>query len=230
MSTIITQSPVILVGDKDWDAWKALIHTYSMEQDLWKYINPSTSKHLLPELTKPLRPEPKDVKAPGTTSIIATSNATSTEDGDAVTPSTSSTLASTRPIAVQFSQLTVDEKQYYQTLLTEWQYDIRKYDRQLEALAKLRAKIQSTIHRDNFIYTQDCETVWDMMSNLRRRFAPSDKAREQDVLTAWKKAIKKPIKGMEIEKWVQDLETAYDRAVELNLPAISGINPHYELI
>ena len=69
-----------------------------------------------------------------------------------------------------------------------------------------------------------------MMSNLRRRFAPSDKAREQDVLTAWKKAIKKPTKGTEIEKWVQDLETAYDRAVELNLPAISGINPHYELI
>jgi hypothetical protein len=72
----------------------------------------------------------------------------------------------------------------------------------LEALAKLRAKIQSIIHRDNFIYTQDCEIVWDMILNLRRRFAPLDKAREQDVLTAWKKAIKKPIKGTEIEKWV----------------------------
>ena len=60
---------------------------------------------------------------------------------------------------MQFSQLTVDEKQYYQILLMEWQYDIRKYDRQLEALAKLRAKIQSTIHRDNFIYTQDYEIV-----------------------------------------------------------------------
>ena len=108
---------------------------------------------------KPLRPELKDVKAPGITLIIAISNITSIEDGDAVTPSTSLTLALTRPIAVQFSQLTVDEKQYYQTLLMEWQYDIWKYDRQLEALAKLRAKIQSTIHRDNFIYTQDYKTV-----------------------------------------------------------------------
>jgi hypothetical protein len=69
-----------------------------------------------------------------------------------------------------------------------------------------------------------------MILNLRRRFAPLDKAREQDVLMAWKKAIKKPIKGTEIEKWVQDLKIAYDRAVELNLPAISSINLYYELI
>ena len=41
----------------------------------------------------------------------------------------------------------------------EWQYDIWKYDRQLEALAKLWAKIQSIIHKDNFIYTQDYEIV-----------------------------------------------------------------------
>jgi hypothetical protein len=100
-----------------------------MEQDLWKYINPSILKHLLLELTKPLWPEPKDVKAPGITSITATSNATSIEDGDAVTPLTSLTLASIRPTAVQFLQLTVNEKQYYQILLMEWQYDIRKYDR-----------------------------------------------------------------------------------------------------
>ena len=74
-----------------------------MEQDLWKYINPSILKHLLLELTKPLWPELKDVKAPGITLIIAILNITSIEDGDAVTPLTLLILALIRPIAVQFS-------------------------------------------------------------------------------------------------------------------------------
>jgi hypothetical protein len=49
---------------------------------------------------KPLRPKLKDVKAPGITLIIAILNITSIEDGDAVTPLTSLTLALARPIAV----------------------------------------------------------------------------------------------------------------------------------
>ena len=59
------------------------------------------------------------MKAPGITLIIAILNVTSIEDGDAVTPSTSLILALIRPIAVQFSQLTVNKKQYYQILLME---------------------------------------------------------------------------------------------------------------
>ena len=49
---------------------------------------------------KPLWPKLKDIKAPGITLIIAILNATSTEDGDTVTPSTLLILALTRPIAV----------------------------------------------------------------------------------------------------------------------------------
>ena len=66
-----------------------------------------------------------------------------------------------------------------------------------------------------------------MLTNLKRRFAPLDKARELNVTYDWAKATKRITRGTNIEKWVQDFETAYDKAIQLNLPEIQGLKPHY---
>jgi hypothetical protein len=40
------------------------------------------------------------------------------------------------------------------------------------------------------------------MQNLKDRYAPSNQAKKQEVITNWLKAIKSPNKGTNLEKWL----------------------------
>src|SRR6266487_1526576 len=66
-----------------------------------------------------------------------------------------------------------------------------------------------------------------MLFNLKNRFAPTDWAREHEVVNGWLKAVRRPTQGVEVEKWLQDLETAYDKAVELHIPDVHRTRPHF---
>jgi hypothetical protein len=68
-----------------------------------------------------------------------------------------------------------------------------------------------------------------MLASLKRRFAPSNKARQNKVLAAWLLASKKPRRGVSIIKWIYKLELAYDEAVEYNLLEVQGLHAHYAL-
>lgn len=66
--------------------------------------------------------------------------------------------------------------------LEDYAWEIERYDRQREALADLRMRIQETVHIDNLFYTFNCDTTYDMLSKLKARFAPTDREREQKVV------------------------------------------------
>ena len=65
----ITQTPVILVAEKDWEPWIELIKTVSLEYDLWEHIDPSTPWAQVPRLVQPVRPTPTTVKPPQVTVV-----------------------------------------------------------------------------------------------------------------------------------------------------------------
>ena len=65
------------------------------------------------------------------------------------------------------------------------------------------------------------------MRNLKDRYAPSNQAKKQEVITNWLKAIKRPNKGTNLEKWLQDLEIVYDSAVQEQIPNITDLQAHY---
>jgi hypothetical protein len=69
-----------------------------------------------------------------------------------------------------------------------------------------------------------------MLVSLKRRFAPSNKARQNKVLLAWILAFKKPKRGVSIIKWIHELKLAYNKAVEYNLPEVQGLHAHYALM
>ena len=64
------------------------------------------------------------------------------------------------------------------------------------------------------------------MRNLKDRYTPSNQARKQEVITNWLKAIKRPNKGIDLEKWLQDLEIAYDSAVREQIPDITDLRAY----
>ena len=65
------------------------------------------------------------------------------------------------------------------------------------------------------------------MRNLKDRYAPSNQAKKQEVITNWLKAIKRPNKGTNLEKWLQDLEIVYDSAVREQIPDITDLRAYY---
>ena len=68
-----------------------------------------------------------------------------------------------------------------------------------------------------------------MLEKLKRRFAPSDKARQNEVTRAWQRAIQRPKRGTAVTTWLSELESAYDEAVEYKLPEVQGLHAHYAL-
>jgi len=102
----------------------------------------------------------------------------------------------------KFSDLDANEKEQLRRLDDEYQYDRKVYKQQTEALAKLRSKVQATVSKDHLPYTYNCDHVWHMLFNLKNRFAPTDWAREHEVVNGWLKAVRRPTRGVEVEKWL----------------------------
>ena len=65
------------------------------------------------------------------------------------------------------------------------------------------------------------------MRNLKDCYAPSNQARKQEVITNWLKAIKRLNKGTDLEKWLQDLEIAYDSAIREQILNIIDLQAYY---
>ena len=65
------------------------------------------------------------------------------------------------------------------------------------------------------------------MRNLKDRYAPFNQARKQEAITNQLKAIKRPNKGINLEKWLQDLEIAYNAAVKEQILDITKLRPYY---
>ena len=68
------------------------------------------------------------------------------------------------------------------------------------------------------------------MRNLKDCYAPFDQAKKQEVITNQLKAIKRPNKGIDLEKWLQDLEIAYNSAVREQIPDITDLRAYYAFI
>jgi len=222
MSTT-TPFNIILDDDKDWLPWLEIIKSVAIENDLWDHINPSVSPERLKKLVDPIEPTPASVKSiqPATPAVSVTSDHGITQQTQAATPATIS--------EVKFSDLSTAEQAQLQMQQQLHLHKLRLHEEKVKAMGKLRTRIQQTIAKRHFQYTRRCTYAWEMMRNLKNRFAPTDKAREQEVSNAWLMATNKPQRGKSIEKWVGDLESAYDEAVEFELPEVQGLHPHYAL-
>lgn len=212
-----TTTSVFLDQESDWDPWLQIKETEAQKGNVWAMMNPNTPWERIPKLEKPARPTPNTVKSVVTTRRNSTGGASSTP----------STTTATNLTNYAFSDLSTAEQGYVQQLLIDHQYDLKEYDKQRDSLAEMRAKIQNTIHRRHLGYTKNCPTVWHMMVNLKQRFAPTDKARELTTTAQWLDAIATPKQGTNLEQWLQTLQSAYDLAVEQDVPYVAGLQAHY---
>jgi hypothetical protein len=125
---------------------------------------------------------------------------------------------------IKYSQLNKDEKEQLKVLQRDYEYDRKRFDEQENALNDIRTRIQETIKRGFLTYTFKCNTAYKMLVNLKNRFAPSDSAREQELVLKWKKLQNKP-QNQNVNIWLHQWETLYDECKAEGLPNVQGNRP-----
>ena len=153
MSTVVTQTPVVLDEDSDYIPQLEVIQTAADKFQLQDYVNPKIQPGELKVLEIPVEPTPKSLRTP-------------------VTPAAGGVQAPTAKIS--YSDLTAAERTQLQLKQNIYLHDLRTYDKKMEAMGDLRARIQSTISRRNFQYTRNYKLVAEMLQSLHVRFAPSN--------------------------------------------------------
>jgi hypothetical protein len=143
--------------------------------------------------------------------------------------SESSVTASTSTAqSVSFSQLSVDEREQLRWLNAHYDDDKRSYRKQLEALGKIRVRIQETVDPKHYVYT-DGETAHEVLTQLKGRFKPTDYARKQELRATWM-SLQKSTKVTETENWLQLWESTYDECKKASLPEVQDEWPVNSLI
>ena len=84
-----------------------------------------------------------------------------------------------------------------------------------------------SILKDNLYIIEDFSTVHSMLIELKRRLAPTDRARKLELTQRYQK-LKAFNKRQDIEKWLREWETVYTEAVKLKLSEISEEKPQFD--
>ena len=134
--------------------------------------------------------------------------------------------------AVQPSQPSaVSTTQLNPTQLYEYKKEDRRHRAQLEKVEKQRRNLAELTHyildrvsddyRSRILNEQHPRG---MIQILKKRVAPTNRAKEIEVTNTWK-WLKKTPKDTYLSTWLRRWEEIYEKATELNLPEASGIRP-----
>lgn len=127
--------------------------------------------------------------------------------------------ASTATIAT----LTTAEFQRYNAELIIWQEELKDYRNKVKTITEIEDHIiktagtyWSTIEKVTGVHAQ--------LVKLKQRVAPTDYAREQEVIRQYN-LIRTQAKSTRTEEWITSWETALRDAIELKIPDVQDIRP-----
>ena len=201
---------VILKGPENWDKWIELIKTASTKGDIWEYVNPD-SLDMLESDTQTEAPSGRTVLKKLVEPIRPTPSLIAEDEG------------------VKYSDLDDDQREQLRVAQTDYTYDLRKFDLKKTALGEIRVKIQETIHEDLLEYTFRKDSAYDMLVALKDRCAPTDDIRERELIATWK-TLQTYQKGTDIDQWLKQWETSYDKCREMKLPDVDGNRALYDFL
>ena len=128
----------------DWDIWIDMIKNKAKVAGIWKYIDPSIKVTDLPEFTRPVMPQPKNID----------------------------------PAKTQMNQLNSNELEQLKALREEWKIQNHEYKQQKTITNSMHTLVHETISKAYYIYLINKDTLHKMLSALKERIAPTDRAHQ----------------------------------------------------
>jgi hypothetical protein len=132
-------------------------------------------------------------------------------------------------IAESLAILSADAKEAFKFTYELWKDRMTLTTKTREVLASIHTHITKTVSTRNIIYIQDCTTIWQMLVALKKRLAPTTRARELEVVRRYTK-LKQYTKRDEPEQWLRSWEETYSEAKKLNLPDVADHRATYDFL
>lgn len=224
LDKVVRQGPIILLGPQNWEPWLESKKSEARQYKIWKYVDPSIERELLPVLTPPVKPTIESVRS----STQPSGNTQSLSQSSRDPSETPSTITSTSGQLLYEAQRVEDQKALDREY-KEWEWEMKDYRKQDEALLALCKNIQETVRQEYMVYTYRCETPYDMLSRLQQKVAPSDNHRKRELTEKWL-ALHKPKKGIEVSHWLMKWETLYEDLKALDIVWVQGDQPAQDFL
>jgi hypothetical protein len=129
------------------------------------------------------------------------------------------TFSTVKPGAASLAAL--DETQQKQLLMLREDFKeiSRTYREKRDALKDIEQHIMTTVDRQNILYLDGADTVYQKLMALKKRLAPTDRARTLEVTRRYRELLHGP-RAQQQEKWLQQCERTYAEAVKIKLPDV----------
>ena len=158
---------------------------------------------------------------------MVTVGATASSSTAAATPSSGRSV--TPATMVNMEPLTKVEEEDLKMRRYRYKQDMVTYQQRKTAMRNLLTTIQETISRMYLIYTLKCNTPYEMLRALKKRVAPTDRARLIELSHKYHKLLSIG-RSQNLEIWLQQWEKTYTDGQELGLPEIANQRPLYDFI
>src|SRR4051812_33326379 len=139
------------------------------------------------------------------------------------------TPATVKPGATSIVGFSAEERDTYKLLFAGHKTQLAKYEKQRIALQDIQNHILSTLSRNNLSFIMDKETVYAKLTALKKRLAPTDRARKLELSQKYQALKKAPRQGP-LDKWLQQWEKVYTDAKKLELPEVQDDRPLYDFL
>src|SRR4051794_8618587 len=98
-----------------------------------------------------------------------------------------------------------------------------------QAIQKVHNAILQSISANNIPFIRQTTTTWDLLSALKKRLAPTTRARELETLRRYSN-LKTYDKNQNLETWLQSWEKCYIEATTLKLPDVEKHRPLFDFL
>jgi hypothetical protein len=139
------------------------------------------------------------------------------------------TFRTVKPDAVSLADLDQNQQKQLAMLREDFKEISRTYREKREAMDNIDQHIMTTVDRQNILYLDGADTVYQKLIALKERLAPTDRARKLEVKRKYRNLLQGPV-AQQPENWLQQYERAYVEATKIKLPEVQDEQPLYDLL
>jgi len=243
MAQQVQVQKVFLASPSQWDVWIKAVKTQAIAKEVWSYVDPEGTGPAEPttpqEVTLEAFMAKHGISMPPHQATAATGTAVGNplsptsdadddvddnDDDDDNRPNTPPATLPAQPSVVSMLELNATQLYEYKKEDRKWRTQVEKMERQRKNLAELTNYILDRVSDDYRSRILSEQHPRDMIKILKRRVAPTDRAKEIEVLQTWK-WLKRSPKDTQLATWLRKWEETYKQAEELKLPEATGIRP-----
>jgi Reverse transcriptase (RNA-dependent DNA polymerase)/GAG-pre-integrase domain len=133
------------------------------------------------------------------------------------------------PTATTIGTLSAEEKETLRLELQVYKETHTRNSTLLRQIQKITQYILDTVDKDHLPSIEDAADPADMLRTLKKRLAPTDRAREIDFARQYA-SIQRYNKRESVESWLQRYEGVFRECCRLNLPEVSKERPLFDLL